>query len=163
MIRANGNRRGFTLVELLVVVGMIALIMGAMTTSISSAQQRARVQKATSDVKVISQAILAYENYSSNGQLKEMKDADAGRDSLDFLFGNGSTRSGQQLPTLLMAALQGGGKILDPWGHPYKVSITKRQGQSYVDYNYKSLNAGSFLPNWYRVNNGERKVIWAEN
>ena len=54
--------RGFTLVELLVVIGMIAILIAALTTSMAAAQERARIQKATSDVKVISQAILAYEN-----------------------------------------------------------------------------------------------------
>ena len=59
MIRTNG-KNGFTLVELLVVVGMLALLLAAMTTSVTAARHRARVQKATSDVKVISQTILAY-------------------------------------------------------------------------------------------------------
>ena len=50
------TKRGFTLVELLVVIAMIAMLIAAMTTSLSAAQQRARIQKATSDVKVISLA-----------------------------------------------------------------------------------------------------------
>ena len=33
------NRRGFTLVELLVVVGMIAVLMGAMTSAVAQARE----------------------------------------------------------------------------------------------------------------------------
>ena len=41
MFRFRGSS-GFTLLELLVVVGMIAVILGAMTTSMSAARRRAR-------------------------------------------------------------------------------------------------------------------------
>ena len=111
------NKRGFTLIELLVVVGMIATILGAMTTSVTAARERARVQKATSDVKVISQAILAYENYANGYDLPTMDKAEAGRDTLGFLVGDGDApKSGGALPVLLQAALSGGGKMLDPGG-----------------------------------------------
>jgi len=159
MIRTVGNRRGFTLLELLVVVGMIAVIMGAMATTVSSAQERARKQKATAEVKVITQAILAYEDWSKNGELPDLKAADADASSLGFLFGEGgTTRSGQELPTLLMASLRNGGKILDPWGHPYKVTI-KRQNASFQN-KFSDLSSGFWLPNFYRVKESERKVIW---
>ena len=91
---SSAARRGFTLVELLVVVAMIAIIVGALTSSISSAQQRARIQKATSDVKVIAQAILASENFSKGGEykLKEISSlTEADANSLDFLVGRGGT------------------------------------------------------------------------
>ena len=39
-------KRGFTLVELLVVVGMIAVLGGAMVASVSNAQRRAKLSKA---------------------------------------------------------------------------------------------------------------------
>ena len=67
------NKRGFTLIELLVVVAMIAVVMGAISTSFSAARTRAKIEKATSEVKVISQAILAYETWNG-GELKEMND-----------------------------------------------------------------------------------------
>ena len=111
-MREEGRgKRGFTLIELLVVIAMIAVIMGAMTTSVASARERARIQKATSDVKVVSQAILSYENYVRSGkyELPTMENADAGADSLGFLVGKGgSAESGGEIPVLLQAAL---GKI----------------------------------------------------
>lgn len=157
MIRASGKRTGFTLVELLVVVGMIAVLMGAMTTSVRAARHRARVQKATSDVKVISQAILAYENYDSGYTLPTLNRAEAGKDTLGFLLGDGTgPKSGGQMPVLLQAALNSGGKILDPWGHPYLVTIKSGTASIKVKTATGALNTGYYLPNFYRLSEGER-------
>ncbi len=152
MTQANGKRNGFTLVELLVVVGMIAVLIGSMTASVTAARHRARVQKATSDVKVISQAILAYENYKSGGyDLPTMTDAEANRDNLNFLLG-----SKADVPVLLEAALSTKGMILDPWGHPYRVSIKKSAASLRVSTATGNLKAGYSLPNCYRISEGER-------
>ena len=134
--------KGFTLIELLVVVAMIAVILGALTTSVSSARQRAKIQKATSDVKVISQAILAYENWSRGGnfELEPMEKRDADKGSLGFLLGQ--------------EAAESGGKMVDPWGTPYKVTI--RQGTISAAQGV-SLQTGYFLPNFYRVTPEERQ------
>lgn len=160
MIRTNGKRNGFTLIELLVVVAMIAVLMGAMTTSVAAAQNRARIQKATSEVKVVTQAILGYENYAQGGEYElptmTRRDADAG--SLGFLLGNGaSADSGGQIPVLLMATLRGGQKMLDPWGTPYKVTI--REGKGTIKANSLSgLQTGFYLPNAYRLGKDEREL-----
>ena len=160
MIRATGNRRAFTLLELLVVVGMIALIMGAMSTAVTSAQERARVQKATAEVKVITQAILAYEDWSREG-LKELDNEPADSKSLGFLFGqDGSSRSGQPFPTLVMASLRNGGKLLNPWGNPYKVKIKKNGAR--LNQNFSTINAGYYVPNIFRVTDAERQVIMSQ-
>ena len=155
----NSNK-GFTLVELMVVIAMIAILMGAMAMSISSARERARTQKALSDVKIISQAILGYENYergSGNFELPTMSDMDAGRDSLAFLLGEGeSAKSGGRIPVLLEAALSSGDKIRDPWGTPYKIKITEKS----ISPNFKTANGsmqtGFYLPNFYRLSEDER-------
>ena len=65
-------KKAFTLIELLVVVAMIAIILGALTTSVSSARKRAQIQKATAEVKIISQAILAYENWDRGNEMPSM-------------------------------------------------------------------------------------------
>jgi len=108
-IRQSSNfRRAFTLIELLVVVGMIALITGAMSSSVAAAMQRARVQKATADVKMLTQAILAYENYNKGDldPIPAWKDADF-RTTLKFLNGENNG----EVPVLIQAALSSGGKL----------------------------------------------------
>ena len=158
MIRTNG-KNGFTLVELLVVVGMIAVLLAALTTSVAAARHRTRVQKATSDVKVISQAILAYENYNQSGDdyvLPTLTRAVANRQNLNFLLGNGTTEGGDRLPVLLQAALSTQGQILDPWGHPYYVTIRSKTMSLTVKTASSNLRAGYSLPNFYRLSEDER-------
>lgn len=151
-------RRGFTLIELLVVVAMIAIILGAITTSITSAQQRARIEKARSEVKAVSQAILAYENYAKGHELQPMENRDADSSSLGFLLGSGGTsETGGDIPVLLMASLAAGGAMRDPWGTPYKVTI--RQGTVHVVIGAANgaMYTGCHLPNLYRLSEEERR------
>ena len=154
----TSNKKGFTLIELLVVVVMIAIIMGAMTTSVTASQQRARIQKATAEVKVVSQAILAYENYSRGGsfELEELNDVDADASSLGFLLGRETAESGGRI-TLLMASLAAGGTMRDPWGTPYKVKIKAGNADVRIDSANSTLNTGYWLPNYYRLSAEERK------
>ena len=155
-LEERGSRNGFTLIELLVVVGMIATILGAMTTSVTAARERARVQKATSDVKVITQAILAYENWarSSNYELPTFESpVDADNQNLSFLLGKEAADSGGKIPTMLMAQLRNG-KMLDPWGHPYKVTI--KEGSISAAQGVQ-LQTGYHLQNFYRLGEGERQ------
>ena len=159
----SNNRRAFTLVELLVVVGMIAVLMGAMTAAVQQARERARVQKATNDVKVISQAILAYEIWNGD-ELPTMgsrggaaNGVEATSSSLGFLLGKGTAQGvaggsgiNGQLPVLLMGQLQGNGVLRDPWGTPYRVAITESSAVIKLETLRSSMTAGFFLPNFYR-------------
>ena len=152
-------KRGFTLIELLVVIAMIMVIIGAMTSAVFAAQNRARIQKATADVKVIAQAILAYENYERGGDFKlpTMNRASADSGTLGFLLGQGgsSSQSSQQIPVLLMAAFQSGETMRDPWGTPYAVTIREGSGGTGFSLN---LQTRYFLPNFYRLADGEREL-----
>lgn len=149
-------KRGFTLVELLVVVGMIAVIMGALTTSVQSARHRARMQKATSEVKIVTQAVLAYENF--RGELPTMNEADCNRSTLGFLLGDGgSAQQGGQIPVLLQASLAGGsGSMMDPWGTPYKITIREGSTSLKLKTVTGAMQTGYYLPNFYRVSEDER-------
>lgn len=158
--KAMKTRGGFTLIELMVVVGMIMLIVGAMSVSAKGSMERARVQKAKAEVKVITQAILSYENeLRSSGKtvdLPTLDKADCSSENLGFLLGRGTATGGGKLPVLLMANLTGGGKLNDPWGHPYKVTIRRKS----VSIKFKSmtsgLRTGYFLPNANRLREDER-------
>ena len=159
----HSAQSAFTLVELLVVVGMIAILMGAMTSAVQNARERARMQKATSDVKVISQAILAYEIWNGDelptmgSRGKAANGVDATGSSLGFLLGKGTAQGvaggsgvSGQLPVLLMGQLQGNGVLRDPWGTPYKVTIAESTAAIRLETVTGSLWAGFFLPNFYR-------------
>ena len=154
------TKRGFTLVELLVAVAMIMIIIASLTTAVSNAQERARIQKALAEVKVISQAILAYENYDQGDgrhELPTLNKQDADKGSIGFILGaGGNAESGGKIPSMLMASLTSGGKMMDPWGVPYKVTIKESSFTIKSASATGELRAGYFLPNWYRLGKGER-------
>jgi len=151
-------KKAFTLVELLVVVAMIAMLLGVVGSSVSSAQGRARVMKATAEVKEMTNAILAYENYARGGKYKltEM-DQDASVDSVGFILGKGGAGdSGSgDMPVLYNGSVGSDGVIRDPWGRPYKVRIKEGTVPS-VSQKMKSMKTGYVLPNYYRLSIGER-------
>ena len=146
-------KRAFTLVELLVVVGMIALLTGAVGNSVNDARKRARVAKAQAEVKEMTNAILASENYVSLGD--HVMDEDASETKLAFILGKDKGDNGEDIPVLFNANVSGG-KILDPWGRPYIVTI--REGEASANFATASQNirSGYFLPNFYRLSVEER-------
>ena len=152
------KRGGFTLIELLVVLAMIATIVAAISVSVAGAQERARIEKATVEVKSISQAILAYENYSKQGLPilgSGRTGADCNAANLGFLLGKkATTRSGDKIPVLLEAALTSGGTMMDPWGRPYTIVIAK--GKVYSQ-GVNQIHTGFSLPNIHRLSEEERK------
>jgi len=162
----TSTKRGFTLIELLVVLAMIGIIMGALTTSVRAAQQRARIQKAVNDVKVLTQAILASENYSQGNKFElqsiggsgPASGADADVSTLKDVLGLGrAAESGGKLPVMIDAALQSGGKMLDPWGTPYKIQIKEGSPDVKISSSSGSMFTGYTLPNYYRLSEEERK------
>ena len=152
----TSNNRGFTLVELIVVIAMIAIFMASVGTAIGKTRERARIEKARSDVKVVSQAILAWENYSRGGkhELREMNDEEADSSTLDFLLGQGESAVSGDIPALIMASLTAGGKMRDPWNRPYLLRI--KEGK--ID-RPENLDLGTcyYLPNLYRLSEEERR------
>ena len=153
----KSTKSAFTLVELLVVLGIVAMIMAAFTSSMASAQQRAKISRATSEVKLISQAILSYENYDQGNELPSMSNQDADQGSIGFLIGNGGSSKSGKIPALLMAQLSSGGKMLDPWGTPYKISIKPGNASVKLTSASGTMQTGYYLPHFFRLSAEERK------
>lgn len=154
-------KKAFTLVELLVVIGMIAVLMGSAAAGFSKARERAKVAKATADVKEITNAILAYENYApdrSLGSIQGRAQGDATQGSLGFLVGGENDDEGNPIPILYNAQFDNRGYILDPWGTPYKVVIESPaeddDSEEGDDLGIRQMSMGIYLPN---MNGKERK------
>lgn len=150
----NGAGRGFTLVELLVVIAMLMLLMGSVTSAIMTAQRRAKISKATVEAKEMTNAILAYENYSSVGlSAHKIEDwQDATESSLAFILGKETGENGEKIPVLYNASIRNK-KILDPWGHPYRVQI--RRGKVKIQNkgsngSLSTTQTAVAFPNFYR-------------
>lgn len=150
-------KRGFTLIELLVVIGMLAILIGAVGSSVSQARKRALISKATQDVREMTNAILAYENYAPNRSLEQIASGSWGNateGALGFILGNGQTQTGEQLPVLYNAQIRSG-NINDPWGTPYQWQV-KKVGTIQTGDNTQYVTAPS-LPNFYRLTDEERQ------
>lgn len=149
----NFKRKGFTLVELMVVMSILALLMTAMTVSVTRARRTAQIRKAQTDVGVVSQAILAYENYTKDG-LPTLNDAEVDTGNLGFLFGEGGDAEFDGKNVVLLQSGLTNGRMLDPWGTPYRVKITK--GTINVPSPMRQLETGYMLPNIDRLTKEER-------
>ena len=143
-------RRGFTLIELMVVVAMIAIIAASMTTAVAQAQRRAKVSRAETEAHELTNAILAWQNYDENGSLSKftMEDAEADESKLGFVLGKETGRGGMKVPVLFNATIANG-KLVDPWGNPYRVTI--KQGATINPPGVPNMNVRVFYPNWHRV------------
>ena len=151
-------KRAFTLVELLVVIGMIALLTGAIGSSVSSARARARIVKATAEVKEMTNAILAYENYARSSEygLDTMESRDATIDSVGFILGRGEAGDTGKIPVLYNGSVSPDGSLRDPWGHPYKVTIREGRVPSVSSRAASNMQTGFYMPNSTRLSVEER-------
>ena len=150
-------RRGFTLVELLVVIAMVAILMGAVGTSMNQARRRAMISKATQDVKEMTNAILAFENYAPNRSLESYAGGswrDTTESSMSMILGGETSESGEQVPVLYNAQIRNG-QILDPWGKPYQYMIKK--AGNITPPSGTAFQTAPSLPNFYRLTDEERE------
>ena len=149
-------KKAFTLVELLVVMAMIMIIAGAFTSSVASSMKRAKISRAVTETREITNAILAYQNYDEDGSLERyaMNDAEASESKLGFILGKVQSR-GVNVPVLYNAGVNASGKICDPWGNPYRITI--KEGDPVQPPGVSNLKLRMFYPNWHRLSEGERE------
>jgi len=150
-------KRAFTLIELMIVIGMIAVLMAAMGVSVSKARTRAKISKATQETKEMTNAILAFEQYAKGHTLEEYAKgswADCTEGAMAMILGKVTGDNGEQVPVLYNGAVRGG-KLFDPWGRPYQFMIEKSTGWEGTD--VPTLLTAPALPNYFRLTDKERQ------
>ena len=150
-------KRGFTLVELLVVIGMIAVLMAVMGMSTLQARRRALIEKATKEAKEMTNAILSFEQYAEGKNLDNYAKgswADCTEGSMAMILGKVTGGNGNPVPVLYNAKIRGG-KLVDPWGRPYQYMIEKCSGWGEAE--VPDLKTAPVLPNYFRLSDKERQ------
>ena len=150
-------KRGFTLIELIVVIAMLMLLAGSVTTAVANAQKRAKIAKATATCQELTNAILAYENYAKDYSLESKATGESWKEAtngdLGFVLGEENIQVGEgsgKIPVLFQAEIKGDA-IMDPWNHPYRYKIARRGGNIYETAEDRAqLRTGVFIPNYYR-------------
>ena len=104
--RIAGNADGFTLVELLVVLGIIALIAAIVAPRVINYLASAKVETAKIQIKNIQSALELY--YLDNGDYPE---AEVGLSAL--------SKQPASAPAWNGPYLKGADALLDPWGRKY--------------------------------------------
>lgn len=149
-------KKGFTLIEMLVVIAMIAVMMTAMSVSVSKARTRARVAKANQETREMTNAILAYEQYAKDRSLADQVTGGSWKQctesDLAFILGGETDAGGEEIPVLFNANVRGG-NVLDPWGRPYEYMIEKTGD---LGNTVQAPRTAAALPNFYRLTDEER-------
>ena len=145
-------KKGFTLIELLVVIAMIAILTGAAGSAVMKARTRSQITRATTEVREMTNAILAYENYDKDHNLNALATGsswtDANDGNLKFILGGDAPR----VPVLYNGTVSGSGYLLDPWGRPYQFMVANAGDASdEKDEVGKSLGTFMYLPNLNRL------------
>lgn len=109
---------GFTLVEMLTVVGMLGILMATSATAISRARVLARIAKANTEVRQLIGAFIAYEAAYDGWPVAPPEggaDIEATQTVLKELLGEGENK------VVFLNAQMKDGAFRDPWGVPYKL------------------------------------------
>ncbi len=119
------SSRAFTLIEMIVVIGMLAILMGVAFSGIGQARAAARVAKANVELREMVNAWLSYEAaYDDWPVTVDGSELIATAENLKELLGK------NQDNTVYLNASMVNGAFLDPWGTPYKFRLVNKKNQS---------------------------------
>jgi len=121
------NTSGFTLVELLTVISIIAILIGVLSAGLVAARHHAMQARAQTQlrelVKAWTQFYATYSVFPLTGSYIAMTPA-----NLSFLLNQDTTYNTRGIAFLnikLDDSSDSGQNYLDPWGHPFLISFTK--------------------------------------
>ena len=121
----NNRSNAFTLVEMLVVLGMISILMGVTFTGVGKAKTQARIVKANAEIRELMNAWLSYEaSYDDWPAAIEGDNLEANANNLAELLGKNDT------DTVFLDAQLVNDAFRDPWGTPYRFRVMREQSNN---------------------------------
>ena len=115
----------FTLIEMVVVTGMLAILMGVAFSGIGQARKQARIAKANAEMRELINAWLSFEASYDDWPVEVGGEGiDATEANLQELLG------GNQDKTVYLNAPMVNGAFRDPWGTPYQFRLVKNTGEN---------------------------------
>jgi type II secretory pathway pseudopilin PulG len=139
---AGGRLGAFTLIELIVVIGMIGIMMGVAATGLGSAKNQARITKANVEIRELVNAWLSFDAADEEPVISSGDEYDATEGNLADLLGKGNTT------IVYLNSPMVNGAFRDPWGTPYKF----RWLQSDTGNTSDKFSASVTFPNRNRFN-----------
>jgi len=112
--RIRGRASGFTLIEIMLVVGIITVLMGSAIFMLTGNLEFAKEQRAKGDLQAILTQVRMHEMRSGGVPLSESA-------GLQALVGKG--KGFEELPT-------------DPWGQPYRYRLDANSSKGFVVYSF---------------------------
>ena len=142
-LRGNRASRAFTLVEMLVVIGMLSILMGSAFSGIGQARNQARIARANAEVRELINAWLSYEAAYDDWPVSVSGDAiEATAGNLKELLGENDEK------TVYLNAQMVNGAFRDPWGEPYRFRLLTETSQNKES---EIFGASVTFPNRQRV------------
>lgn len=144
-LRTLGGNRGsnaFTLVEMMVVVGIIGILMGVAFSGIGQARNRARVARANLEMRQLISAWLSYEAAYDDWPVQvQGEEIDTSESAIQELLGKNPEE------TVYLNAQMVNGAFRDPWGTPYRFRLLSESGQNAAT---EEFTASITFPNRHR-------------
>jgi prepilin-type N-terminal cleavage/methylation domain-containing protein len=126
MKTATGNRSGFTLVEMAIVMVIVGLMLGGLMMSLSQTTENTRRNDAQTQLAEIVEALYGYAQ--ANGRLPcPATPASTGAEAQTPPGSGVCTRQHGFVPSAtlgLKGAVNADGLLLDPWNNPFRYSVT---------------------------------------
>lgn len=139
--KQNRMANAFTLIEMMVVMGMLAILMGAAFSGLSQARKQAKITKANAELRELINSILAYEA-AEETLVVNSDPVDATESNLQPLLGNNGGTVYLNAPMVNKA-------FRDPWGNPYRYRVVQANIQA-DNGKQPEFSASVTFPNRYR-------------
>jgi len=130
-MKRDGKTNGFTLIELLMVIVVIGILVGMVSSAVLHSRRAAKKQKTRTDFRTIASAVILYHHQYGSWPAEERLDngfkvfSNENYYVIDGLVSNSLNMSFLSIGDY---QFDGDGNIISPFGDPYIIAINARNG-----------------------------------